>query len=60
MNDPRAKKYFAKMPHVDQDPTHALWWDYSSFPLNIHGRISLFTSLGFGFAGDKLEKDNGL
>lgn len=30
---------------------HATWWDYSSFPLNIHGRISLFTSLGFGFAG---------
>ena len=30
---------------------HALWWDYSSFPLNIHGRISLFTSLGFGCAG---------
>jgi len=27
-NDPRAKKYFAKMPHVDQDPTHALWWKY--------------------------------
>jgi hypothetical protein len=27
-NDERAKKYFAKMPHVDQDPTHALWWAY--------------------------------
>ncbi len=25
-NDERAKKYFAAMPHVDQDPTHALWW----------------------------------
>lgn len=30
---------------------HALWWDYSNLPLNLHGRISLFTSLGFGFAG---------
>ncbi len=30
---------------------HATWWDYSNFPLNIHGRISLFTSLGFGLAG---------
>ena len=26
---------------------HAAWWDYSDFPLNLHGRISLFTSLGF-------------
>ncbi len=25
-NDPRAAEYFAKMPHVDQDPTHAVWW----------------------------------
>ena len=33
-NDPRAKKYFAKMPHVDQDPTHALWWDYQNKPFN--------------------------
>ncbi len=30
---------------------HALWWDYSGLPLNIHGRISFFTSLGFGVAG---------
>ena len=30
---------------------HATWWDYSNLPLNIHGRISLFTSLGFGLAG---------
>lgn len=28
LNDERAKKYFAEMPHVDQDPTHALWWGY--------------------------------
>lgn len=33
-NDVRAKKYFAKMPHVDQDPTHALWWDYGAKPFN--------------------------
>ena len=30
---------------------HAAWWDYSDLPLNLHGRISLFTSLGFGFGG---------
>jgi len=30
---------------------HAIWWDYSNLPLNLHGRISLFTSLGFGFGG---------
>ena len=34
MNDERAKKYFAKMPHVDQDPTHALWWGYQHKPFN--------------------------
>ena len=27
---------------------HATWWDYSHLPLNFNGRISLFTSLGFG------------
>ncbi len=30
---------------------HALWWDYSDLPFNLHGRISLFTTLGFGAAG---------
>ena len=30
---------------------HALWWDYSDLPFNLHGRISLFTSLGFGGGG---------
>ncbi|MBQ6594550.1 MAG: putative ABC transporter permease [Clostridia bacterium] len=30
---------------------HALWWDYSGWPLNLNGRISLFTSVGFGGAG---------
>ena len=34
MNDPRAKKYFAEMPHVDQDPTHMLWWDYQHAPFD--------------------------
>ncbi len=24
------------------------WWDYSDWPCNINGRISLFSSLGFG------------
>jgi uncharacterized membrane protein len=30
---------------------HATWWDYSHLPLNIQGRISLPTSLGFGAGG---------
>ncbi len=30
---------------------HAVWWDYNNFPLNLNGRVSLFTSLGFGIAG---------
>ena len=30
---------------------HAIWWDYSHLPLNLNGRISLFTSIGFGFGG---------
>ena len=34
MNEERAKKHFAKMPHVDQDPTHALWWAYHDKPYN--------------------------
>ena len=29
---------------------HARWWDYSNWPLNWNGRISLFSSLGFGAA----------
>lgn len=33
-NDPRAKKYFAEMPHVDQDPTHTLWHNYKHKPFN--------------------------
>ncbi len=28
MNDARAKEYFEKMPHVNQEPTHTLWWAY--------------------------------
>ncbi len=33
-NDERAKKYFAKMPHIDQDPTHAIWWVYGDKPFD--------------------------
>ena len=32
--DARAKKYFNAMPHVDQDPTHAVWWDIADKPFN--------------------------
>lgn len=34
LNDERAKKYFAEMPHVDQDPTHMLWWSYKDKPFD--------------------------
>ena len=34
LNDQRAKKYFAEMPHVDQDPTHMLWWSYKDKPFD--------------------------
>ena len=30
---------------------HAVWWDYSKVPFNLHGRISLPTTTGFGLAG---------
>ena len=30
---------------------HAYWWDYSSSPLNLNGRICLPASIGFGIAG---------
>lgn len=30
---------------------HAYWWDYSDIPLNIHGRVCLPASIGFGVAG---------
>lgn len=33
-NDPRAKKYFAEMPHVDQDPTHSVWHTYKNKPFD--------------------------
>lgn len=33
-NDERAKAYFDKMPHVAQDPTHLLWWNYRDKPFD--------------------------
>lgn len=30
---------------------HAVWWDYSIAPFNINGRVSLFSSIGFGIGG---------
>lgn len=33
-NNSTAKKYFDKMPHVAQDPTHVLWWEYRDKPFD--------------------------
>lgn len=30
---------------------HTRWWDYSAFPLNLHGRVFLAGLIGFGAAG---------
>ncbi len=30
---------------------HAVWWDYSRMPLNIHGRVCLIFTVLFGVAG---------
>lgn len=30
---------------------HARWWDYTDVPLNLNGRTSVPTSVGFGLAG---------
>ncbi len=27
---------------------HRRWWDYSTWPLNLHGRVCLFSGLAFG------------
>lgn len=37
--------------YVTEKLFHAVWWDYSDIPLNLHGRICLSCSLGFGVAG---------
>lgn len=33
-NDPRARELWARVPHIDQDPTHALWWKYHDKPFD--------------------------
>ncbi len=33
-NDAVAAKYFEKMPHVNQSPTHALWWSVADKPFS--------------------------
>lgn len=33
-NDPRGIKHFANMEKIDQDPTHALWWEYADKPFD--------------------------
>lgn len=34
MNNPLAKRYFDRMPHLIQDPTHNLWWKYRDMPFD--------------------------
>lgn len=34
LNDKRAKIHFEKMPKIDQDPTHQLWWGYKDKPFD--------------------------
>ena len=33
-NDGRAKKYFDKMPRINQEPTHRLWWTWRDKPFD--------------------------
>ena len=33
-NDPQARTLFDKMLHLDQAPTHRLWWDYADKPFD--------------------------
>ena len=33
-HDERGKKYFEQMPHVFQDGTHSLWWEYKDKPFD--------------------------
>lgn len=33
-NDARAQKYFEQMPHVAQDSTHIVWFNYANEPFN--------------------------
>ena len=30
--NPRAAELYAEMPHLDQDPTHVLWYDWADRP----------------------------
>lgn len=30
---------------------HLKWWDYSNMPFNLHGRICLYSLIGFGLCG---------
>ena len=41
-NDPRAKKYFAEMPHIDQEPTHAVWhvYKYQPFDKKLYDKLT--------------------
>ena len=34
ISEGHAKKYFEAMPHVLQDPTHALWWSCKDKPFD--------------------------
>lgn len=33
-SDPRIKEIYDRMPHVEQHPTHRLWWEFGNKPFN--------------------------
>lgn len=41
-NNPQAGEHFDRMPHIEQDPTHTLWWEYRDRPFDreIYERVT--------------------
>jgi hypothetical protein len=68
-NDLQAKQFFAQMPHIDQDPTHALWYKYRDEPFDneLFNKLTAdsffqkltyrgFNNLKYGSFGDAIVK----
>ena len=47
----RSGEYLSYVIWVLEKRFHARWWDYSTIPLNINGRICVPVSIAFGLAG---------